>query len=72
MRSRNTSNRNRIANRTQRTIAVPNSVTSPVRNQRYSFGKEDRMPAIRKAVNQSIGSDLRSSINERACGFGIG
>ena len=37
-----------------------------------NFGKEERMPAIRKVVNQSIGSDLRSSINERACGFGIG
>ena len=37
-----------------------------------SFGVGERMPSIKKPINDSIGSDLRSSITKRSAGFGIG
>ena len=60
--------RNKVGHRTMRTVYGGSDVS----NRIYSFGKEERMPAIHKIVNQSIGSDMRSSISKRGCGFGIG
>jgi len=41
-------------------------------NQLYSFGKEERLPSVKRPINQSIGSDVRSSMTKRSAGFGIG
>jgi hypothetical protein len=60
--------RNKLGNRTTRAYIARSNVP----HQHHSFGKEQRMPPIKKIMNQSIGYDMRSSLTKRGAGFGIG
>jgi hypothetical protein len=65
--------RNNLGNRTARDgFRNTYNGTCDTSKKLSTFGTSERMPLIKRPINESIGSDLRSSITKRSTGFGIG